>query len=71
MGNNKVESVLTLAQVSRLLDIPEEMVNQWSDDGIINCCFNNSGGEKLFRLRDIAHFSNILKVNEYDERKSG
>lgn len=70
VDNDKAESVLTLAQVSRLLGIPEEIVNQWSDDGMINCCVNNSWGEKLFLLRDIARFSNTLSANEHDKRKS-
>ena len=63
---NKVESALTLSQVSRLLDIPEEMVKQWSDDGIIRFYFNSSNGEKLFRLREVARFLNILKANQCD-----
>ena len=64
---NKAESILTLTQVSRILDIPEEIVNLWIESGLINCCANTSAGDKLFRLRDIAHLLNALKTTGHTE----
>ena len=55
-GNNQMRPMLTVREVSRLLNIHSNTVRRWSDQGIIRAYRITRRGDRRFRQEDIAHF---------------
>jgi len=63
IGSNRMEPMLTVREVARLLNIHSNTVRRWSDRGIIRVYRISRRGDRRFRREDIAHFLVELNVN--------
>ena len=59
-----IGTMLTVSDVSRLLNIHVNTVRRWSDQNIIKSYRINPRGDRRFREDDIASF--ISRFNEFD-----
>jgi excisionase family DNA binding protein len=58
MGNNNIEldSMLTISEVARLLNVHINTVRRWSQQGILKAYRIGSRGDRRFRRADIDSF---------------
>jgi len=69
IGSNRMEPMLTVREVARLLNIHSNTVRRWSDRGIIRVYRISRRGDRRFRREDIAHFLVELNVNRGNYKK--
>ena len=67
--DNRIEPMLTVREVARLLNVHSNTVRRWSDRGVIKAYRITHRGDRRFRREDITHFLNELAVHNGDERK--
>lgn len=60
---NKVELMLSTAEVSRLLHVHPNTLRRWSDNGIIKTYRIGPRADRRFRQDDIDHFLVQLREN--------
>jgi len=71
VGNNRMEPMLTVREVARLLNIHSNTVRRWSGRGIIRAYRISRRGDRRFRREDIAHFLAELNVNRHNQKRGG
>jgi len=64
VSSNKIEPMLTIGEVARLLHIHNNTVRRWSDQGILKVYRITHRGDRRFRREDIARFLAELNVND-------
>ena len=67
-SNRKIDPMLTISDVARLLNVHINTVRRWSNQGILKVYRIGSRGDRRFRQEDITDFllnkSKIAKVRE-------
>lgn len=70
--DNKTEPLLKVREVAKLLNIHDNTLRRWSDQGIIKTYRNSHKGYRRFKEEDIAQFLakfNALMQKEKDSKK--
>jgi len=71
MQMDKMDNMLTIREVSRLLHVHPNTLRRWCDQGRIRAYRITSRGDRRFRREDIAYFLDKLSTHGYDEKKVG
>jgi excisionase family DNA binding protein len=53
---NRINSLLTLTEVSQILNVDVNTLNKWTDEGIIRARRSGKNGDIRFRAEDVAIF---------------
>ena len=67
--DNQTESLLKVREVAKLLNIHDNTLRRWSDQGIIKTYRNSQKGYRRFKEEDIAQF--LAKFNALMEKEKG
>jgi excisionase family DNA binding protein len=59
----QIESMLTVREVARLLNIHSNTLRRWSDQGIIKAYRITRRGDRRFSQEDVTHFLAELNAN--------
>jgi len=68
-GSNRLEPLLTVREVARLLHVHTNTVRRWSDHGLITAYRISRRGDRRFRREDVARFLAELNAHRGNERK--
>ncbi len=68
-GSNRLEPLLTVREVARLLHVHTNTVRRWSDHGLIRAYRISRRGDRRFRREDVARFLAELNAHRGNERK--
>jgi excisionase family DNA binding protein len=60
--------MLTVSEVSQLINVHSNTLRRWSDRGIIRAYRINSRGDRRFKLEDVARFLSELRANNGNEK---
>ena len=61
---NRVEQMLTVTEVARMLNVHSNTLRRWSDQGLIKAYIINSRGDRRFDRNDIIDFLQKFKNNK-------
>ena len=56
MANERMDSMLTVREVARLLNVHPNTLRRWSNEGRIMAYRINARGDRRFKREEIAHF---------------
>ena len=65
--DKETDSMLTIAEVSRILHVHPNTLRRWADKGIIKSYSITSRGDRRFMPRDIERFLAETKAQNYIE----
>ena len=68
-SSGEMGPMLAVREVARLLNIHSNTVRRWSDRGILRAYHITPGGDRRFRLADIARYLAELNVDRGNKRK--
>jgi len=63
MANERMDSMLTVREVARLLNVHPNTLRRWSNEGRIMAYRINARGDRRFKREEIAHF--LAELNSH------
>ena len=68
--SQEMASIVTVNDVSRVLNVQEKTVRRWGDRGILRSYLFGDRGDRIFEKKDIDRFLIKLRLLISDDRKA-